>query len=97
MATYCKNHVEEEVKKLKPITKGKIERIPTKEGMCGHLGGCNTAHDNLYQLKYDYRPPKESKKDAKKSEGMDLDNSGSGNETETFSATGDKPEEPVTS
>jgi len=65
MATYCKNHVKEEVKKLKPVTKGKIERIPTKEGMCGHVGGCNTAHDDLYRLKYEYQPAKEDKKAAK--------------------------------
>ena len=65
MATYCKNHVEEEVEKLEPVTKGKIERIPTKEGMCGHVGGCNTAHDDLYQLKYEYQPAEKDVEAAK--------------------------------
>lgn len=65
MATYCKNHVKEEVKELSKTVKGKITRVPTKEGMCGHIGGCITAHDDLYQLKYDQAPREE--KPSKKS------------------------------
>ena len=98
MATYCKNHVKEEVKKLESITKGKIERIPTKEGMCGHVGGCNTAHDDLYRLKYEYPAPKENVKAAKKAEAKAKDEAETTASTteETTSVTGDKPTEEAT-
>lgn len=52
MATYCRNHVEEEVERLKKL--GKVKKTKTKEGMCGHLGGCNTDNLDLVELKCDY-------------------------------------------
>jgi len=66
MGTYCKNHVLEEINTAAVQTKdGKVTLKPTKEGSCIHMGGCNTAHDDLYQLEYVYQPSKESKKAAK--------------------------------
>lgn len=52
MATYCQNHVEEEVERLSKL--GKVKETPTKEGMCGHLGGCNTDNLGLVKLECDY-------------------------------------------
>ena len=52
MATYCVNHVEEEVERLSKL--GKVKKTPTKEGMCGHLGGCNTDNLGLVELQCDY-------------------------------------------
>ena len=72
MGTYCKNHVEEEVKKLEK-SGVKVTRVPTKEGMCVHIGGCNTAHDDLFELKYDSEPAKEPKKSKKKDSDTDDD------------------------
>lgn len=67
MGTYCKNHVLEEVNTAAPQSEdGKVTLKPTKEGSCIHMGGCNTAHDDLYQLEYVYQPSKKDKKAAKK-------------------------------
>ena len=52
MATYCENHVEGEVERLSKL--GKVEQTATKDGTCGHLGGCNTANLGLVELKCDY-------------------------------------------
>lgn len=66
MGTYCGNHVLAAVRENAAQSKdGEVIITPTKEGSCGHMGGCNTAHDDLYQLKYDYQPSKKSKKAAK--------------------------------
>lgn len=69
MATYCKNHVEEEIKRLKPNAKnGKVKKIPTKEGTCGHLGGCNTDNLELCRLEYEYQPSESEVEIAKSNE-----------------------------
>lgn len=69
MATYCKNHVDEEVKRLIPNVKnGAVKKISTKEGTCGHLGGCNTHNLDLCKLEYEYKPAKEETTATEKAE-----------------------------
>lgn len=91
MATYCVNHVNEEVERLKKL--GKVKKAKTKEGTCGHLGGCNTGNLDLVELKCDYgikqEAPKveetaeeESPEEKKPEADMSLDNSGSGTDAE---------------
>lgn len=62
MATYCQNHVLDEIRRLAPNSdQGAVLVIPTKEGTCGHLGGCNTAHDDLFDLRTKYKPTEEER------------------------------------
>lgn len=97
MATYCKNHVEEEVERLSKL--GKVEEIPTKEGTCGHLGGCNTGNVELVGLKCEYDIKPESK-EAPAEEETPKEETGAETTTETTTETtgeGDTGEEkPVT-
>lgn len=99
MGTYCKNHVLAEVNTAAAQTKdGKVTLKPTKEGSCIHMGGCITAHDDLYQLEYVYQPSKEDKKAAKEAaEATEKETTVSSTE-ETTATAEEKPteEEPVT-
>lgn len=57
MATYCGNHVLEVVREKAPTSEhGAVLLIPTKKGSCGHLGGCATAHDDLFDVRIKYQP-----------------------------------------
>ena len=84
MAVYCENHVGEEVERLEKL--GEVEKIPTKEGTCGHLGGCNTGNVNLTELKCDYSQVPNTD-EQKKDEGDEPAST-------TGSDTGSPPEEP---
>jgi len=65
MGTYCGNHILEEVRKASDQAKGgEVTLKKTNEGSCGHSGGCTTAHDDLFELRYEYQPSKEAKDDA---------------------------------
>lgn len=62
MGTYCGNHVLEEVRKASDQAKGgEVTLKKTKEGSCGHMGGCTTAHEDLFQIRYEYQPSDEAK------------------------------------
>lgn len=55
MGTYCGNHIGEAViENCRKAEHGEVTVKKTKEGTCIHPGGCNTAHDDLYQIRYSY-------------------------------------------
>lgn len=62
MGTYCGNHVLAVVREYCDNAKnGEVTIKKTKEGTCGQLGGCTTAHDDLFQLRYEAAPREEAK------------------------------------
>ena len=98
MGTYCGNHVLAVVREYSDQAKdGEVTIKKTKEGSCGQMGGCTTAHDDLFALKYESNPPEkeESKPEPPpEPEPETTDASGTGEDTGT--TTTEKPAEVVT-
>lgn len=55
MGVYCEIHVLEQIKEYCAKAKnGEVTIKATKEGTCGHIGGCSSGLDERYQLTYEY-------------------------------------------